>query len=131
MFFNEAEKNQRPNLKEPDIEEITYKRKRSRGINNKKFESPPVEIIEYDIAEYEKKVLPKSNLGKAIRYCLNQWEKLKVYLEDGEIELSNNKAERAVKPFIIGRKNWLFSKSPHGAKASSIVETAKANSLVP
>lgn len=85
--------------------------------------------------EYKEKVLPKSNLGKAINYCLNQWSKLETFLKDGEIELSNNRAERAIKPFVIGRKNWLFSKSPHGATASaiiySIVETAKANDLNP
>ncbi len=85
--------------------------------------------------EYKEKVLPKSNLGKAINYCLNQWTKLETFLKDGEIELSNNRAERAIKPFVIGRKNWLFSKSPHGATASaiiySIVETAKANGLNP
>ncbi|KAB3526305.1 IS66 family transposase [Alkaliphilus serpentinus] len=81
------------------------------------------------------KVLPKSGLGKAITYCLNQWNKLETFLKDGSIEISNNRAERAIKPFVIGRKNWLFSKSPNGAAASaiiySIVETAKANNLSP
>lgn len=80
-------------------------------------------------------VLPKSSLGQAIKYCLNQWSKLVVFLEDGRLEISNNRAERAIKPFVIGRKNWLFSKTPKGAKASaiaySIVETAKANGLSP
>lgn len=85
--------------------------------------------------EYKPKVLPKSNLGKAINYCLNQWSKLAIFLENGEIELSNNRAEKSIKSFLIGRKNWLFSKSPHGATASaiiySIVETSKANNLNP
>jgi len=80
-------------------------------------------------------VLPKSSLGKAIKYCLNQWPKLEAYLLDGRLEISNNRAERAIKPFVIGRKNFLFSKSPKGATASaivySIVETAKANHLSP
>ncbi len=57
------------------------------------------------------------------------------YLEDGNIEMSNNLAERAIRPFTVGRKSWLFSGSPKGAKASatvySIVETAKANNLDP
>ncbi|RBP35333.1 IS66 family transposase [Garciella nitratireducens] len=81
----------------------------------------------------EKQVLPKSNLGKSINYCLNQWDKLIAFMLDGRIEISNNRAERAIKPFVIGRKNFLFSKSPKGAQASaitySIIETAKANNL--
>lgn len=81
----------------------------------------------------EKQVLPKTSLGKAIHYCLNQWGKLTSFMLDGRIEISNNRAERAIKPFVIGRKNFLFSKSPKGATASaivySIIETAKANNL--
>jgi len=82
-----------------------------------------------------RQVLPKSSLGTAIQYCLNQWPKLTVHLEDGRLDLSNNRAERAIKPFVIGRKNWLFSNTPRGASASatiySIVETAKQNGLSP
>lgn len=81
----------------------------------------------------EKQVLPKSALGKAIGYCLKQWPKLEAFILDGRLEISNNRAERAIKPFVIGRKNFLFSKSPRGATASAItysmIETAKANSL--
>jgi len=80
-------------------------------------------------------VPPKSALGKALAYSLNQWPKLIRYLEDGQLNIDNNRAERAVKPFVIGRKNWLFSNTTSGAHASSvlysIVETAKANNLVP
>nr|WP_278320191.1 IS66 family transposase [Garciella nitratireducens] len=50
----------------------------------------------------EKQVLPKSNLGKSINYCLNQWDKLTAFMLDGKIEISNNRAERAIKPFVIG-----------------------------
>ncbi len=82
-----------------------------------------------------KQVLPKSTLGLAIAYCKNQWTKLEAFLLDGRLEISNNRAERAIKPFVIGRKNWLFSNTPKGAKASaiiySIIETAKANDLNP
>ena len=53
-------------------------------------------------------VPPKSSLGKAIIYSLNQWSKLNRYLEDGRLHIDNNRAERAIKPFVIGRKNWLF-----------------------
>src|SRR6059058_577289 len=77
----------------------------------------------------EQKVLPKSALGKAITYCLNQWDKLVAFLEDVRLEIDNNRSERSIKPVIIGRKNWLFSNTPQGARASaiiySIVETAK------
>ena len=83
----------------------------------------------------ERQVPPKSALGTAIQYCLNQWGKLTTVLEDPSLDLSNNRAERAIKPFVIGRKNWLFSNTPKGASASatiySIVETAKQNGLSP
>lgn len=80
-------------------------------------------------------VLPKTKLGEAITYLSNQWVKLIRYLEDGRLSIDNNRAERAIKPFVIGRKNWLFSQTDNGANASSalysIIETAKANGLVP
>ena len=80
-------------------------------------------------------VLPKGLLGKAIGYALGQWPLLTTFLEDGHLELDNNKAENAIRPFVIGRKNWLFSGSPRGAEASatlySLIETAKANALEP
>ena len=81
------------------------------------------------------RVLPKSAFGLALTYCLNQWDKLKAFLQDGRLELDNNRAERSIKPFVIGRKNFLFSNTPRGAKASatiySVVETAKENGLNP
>jgi transposase len=81
------------------------------------------------------RVLPKGLLGKAITYSLNQWEKLNVFLQDGRLEIDNNRSERSIKPAVIGRKNFLFSNTPRGAKASamiySVVETAKANGLKP
>ena len=80
-------------------------------------------------------VLPKTKLGEAITYLNNQWLKLVRYLEGGQLNIDNNRAERAIKPFVIGRKNWLFSQTANGAKASaalySIIETAKANGLTP
>lgn len=73
--------------------------------------------------------------GAAIAYCLNQWDKLVVFLHDERLELDNNRSERSVKPLVIRRKNWLFSNTPRGAKASatiySIVETGKENGLGP
>ena len=80
-------------------------------------------------------VLPKTKLGEAITYLGNQWPKLLRYLENGRLNIDNNRAERAIKPFVIGRKNWLFSLTDNGANASatlySIIETAKANGLTP
>jgi len=81
------------------------------------------------------KALPKSLLGKAIHYTLRLWPQLVVYLEDGHIPIDNNPAENAIRPFVIGRKAWLFSGSPRGARASgmlySLIESAKANDLEP
>ena len=79
-------------------------------------------------------VLASNPLGKAIKYTLGQWPKLIRYIDDGHLSIDNNRAERAIKPLVIGRKNWLFSNTPNGADASamlySIVETAKANGLI-
>ena len=81
------------------------------------------------------RVLPKSAFGQAITYCLKQWDKLNAFLLDGRLKLDNNRGERSIKPFVIGRKNWLFSNTPRGAKTSatvySIVESAKENGLNP
>jgi len=80
-------------------------------------------------------VLPKSLLGKAVTYCLNQWTFLCNFLLNGQLEISNNVGERAIRPFVIGRRNWLFSNTPKGASSSavifSLVETAKANNCKP
>jgi transposase len=97
--------------------------------------APILETIKAWLDEKEKKTLPKGLLGKAIGYALGQWPILSTFLEDGHLEIDNNKAENAIRPFVIGRKNWLFAGSPRGAEASallySLIETAKANSLEP
>ena len=78
-------------------------------------------------------VLKGSKLADAITYSVNQKKTLCTFLEDGRIELSNNRVENTLRPFCVGRKGWLFSDTTKGAKASafvySIVETAKANNL--
>ena len=80
-------------------------------------------------------VPPKSLTGKAMSYLATDWPRLVRYLEDGRVEISNVLCENAIRPFVIGRKNWLFSDTPDGAHASaklySIIETAKANGLEP
>lgn len=79
--------------------------------------------------------LPKGLLGKALAYLDKNWSKLTVYVEDGRLSIDNNPAENAIRPFVVGGKNWLFSASVPGAKASanlySLIETAKANGLDP
>jgi transposase len=78
---------------------------------------------------------PKGLLGKAVTYTLNQWHRLVGYIEDGNLSIDNNMAENSIRPFVLGRKNWLFSGTPEGAQASallySLIETAKANKLEP
>lgn len=80
-------------------------------------------------------VPPKSALGEAMGYLNSQWPRLIRYLEDGRLEIDNNGIENAIRPFVIGRKGWMFSDSVRGVKSSanlySIIETAKANDLEP
>ena len=80
--------------------------------------------------------VPRNSLTyQAMQYTLNQWELLIGYLADGRLHISNALAENAIRPFAVGRKNWLFADTPRGAKASatvySLIETAKANGLEP
>ena len=79
--------------------------------------------------------VPKSGLGKAVYYALEQWKYLERYILDGRLEISNNRAERSIKPFVIDRKNFLFANTVKGARGSavmfSIIETAKENGLNP
>lgn len=79
------------------------------------------------------KILPKSPLGKAVFYTLNHWEALKTYLYDGRLDIDNNLSERAIKPFVIGRKNWLFCGNEAGALAGavlfSLIETCKHHQI--
>ena len=78
---------------------------------------------------------PETALGKALVYLTNQWNYLSVYIEHGDYPIDNNPAENAIRPFVLGRKNWLFSNSTRGAKASanlySLIETAKAHQVEP
>ena len=80
-------------------------------------------------------VLPKSALGKAIQYILNQWDRLQVYLTDGRLEIDNNLVENAIRPVALGRKNYLFAGSHDSARRAaivySIVSTAKLQGIEP
>jgi transposase len=94
-----------------------------------------IEKLEVWLTKSLNQVPPKTAIGKALIYLNRQWPKLTVFLTDGRIPLDNNPAENAIRPFVIGRKNWLFSQTPKGAHASarlySLIETARANGIEP
>ena len=81
------------------------------------------------------RVSPSSLTGEALKYLKGQWPKLERVIDDGRLALDTNAVERCIRPFVIGRRNWLFADTPKGASASanlySLVETAKANGLEP
>lgn len=97
--------------------------------------APIIERFHAWLMALEPKVVPKSLLGKAVHYTLGQWPKLTTFLTHGDVPLDNNRCENAIRPFVVGRKGWLFSDTVKGAIASanlySIVETAKANGVEP
>jgi len=96
---------------------------------------PLLKQIRELLEELAPKTPPQGLLGKAVEYALDLWDRLERYTEDGRLRPDNNLAENAIRPFVVGRKNWLFSASPRGAEASaaiySLIETAKANNLEP
>ena len=96
---------------------------------------PVLENLKQWLDKHRSRVAKDSLTGKAMTYLHNQWEKLTVYITDGQLRISNILAENAIRPFAIGRKAWLFSDSPAGANASavhySLIETAKLNGLEP
>lgn len=100
-----------------------------------KVSRPVVEKIGELLEKHRHSIAPKSLTGKAISYTIDLWPKLSVYLDNPIVPIDNNLVENAIRPFVVGRKNWLFSGSPNGAHASaaiySIIESAKANGLEP
>jgi hypothetical protein len=96
---------------------------------------PILDRLRHWLDESLPQVPPSTAAGKALNYLNNEWSKLIGYLDDGRLEIDNNLAENAIRPFVIGRKNWLFSNTVAGVKASanlySLIETAKANGLEP
>lgn len=117
---------------ERELQDVTPEERYQKRIEH----SRPVLYAFRDWLKYQTpRVLPKSALGQAIQYCRNQWDKLEGFMKDGRLEIDNNRSERSIKPFVIGRKNWLFANTAKGAGASatiySVVETAKENGLNP
>jgi transposase len=100
-----------------------------------KQELPVLEAFWSWADSLQRQVPPKSAIAEALNYAQNQKAGLMNYLKDGHCAISNNLAENSIRPFTIGRKNWLFNGSPKGAAASaavySLIETAKANGLNP
>jgi len=96
---------------------------------------PLVEDFFAWIRELNPRISEKTKTGAGFKYCLNQEEYLKYFLEDGEVPMDNNAAEQAIRGFCIGKKNWVMIDTVTGAKASAIIysiaETAKANNLNP
>jgi len=116
-------------------DELKGLRAEDRKVKRLELELPVLGAFWAWVDETLPKVLAKSKMGKALQYANNHKKWLMTYLEDGNCSISNNLAENSIRPFTLGRKNWLFSSSTAGADASaavySIVETAKANGLNP
>lgn len=106
-----------------------------RFIGRQERSLPILEQLKSWLDKTHSQVTPQSVLGKAVLYLANNWNRLERYVEAGHLPIDNNLAERAIKPFVIGRKAWLFSDTPKGATASaqiySLVETAKVNGQEP
>ena len=100
-----------------------------------RLSQPILSELKLYLDEKASKVPTQSPIGKAISYTRQRWQYLITYLQDGRYEIDNNRTERAIKPFVCGRNNWLFSNSVEGAHASarlfSLIETAKAHQLNP
>ena len=101
----------------------------------KKEAFPVLDEFRLWLARTGPEIVPSSRTGRAIAYTLKEWDKLIRYLDADFLTPDNNEIERAIRPFVIGRKNWLFSNTPRGAHASaamySLIESAKANKIEP
>ena len=103
-------------------------------VKKRKEKSEPMLKKFYDWVNLtSQKYITNEKLRKALTYAQNQKENLCKFLEDGRIPLTNSRAERAIRPFAVHRKNWLFADSVEGAKANavyySLIESAKVNNL--
>jgi len=146
-FFEASKASKKPKSAE---EGIKYIRKlyyienemRSQFSKEKEFITQRKKHAEPILADFKQwlikrslEVPPTLLLGKAISYSLSQWDKMVTYLESYHLTPDNNACENAIRPFVLGRKNWLFNQSPQGAESScgmySLIETAKQNGLVP
>ncbi|MEB3701818.1 IS66 family transposase [Candidatus Bealeia paramacronuclearis] len=117
---------------EKDAKEAQYPPDKIQKLRQEKAK-PILEKFKVLLKEHKKVIVPKSPLGQAVGYVLRQWGPLTEYLNDGRLDIDNNMAERAIRPFAVGRKNWLFMGNVKGALASaviySLIETCKANGV--
>ena len=101
----------------------------------KKLSEPILEKFKSWLDKKAIHIASSTPVGKAVEYTLGQWDKLIAYLDCAFLTPDNNACENAIRPFVIGRKNWLFSGCPEGAKSSSglysLIETAKQNNVNP
>jgi hypothetical protein len=115
--------------------EMEYESFEERFEIRSKASKPVLEKFKGWLISVQPLIAPKSATGRAVAYALNQWKYVERYLLDGCIEISNNRCERSVKPFVINRKNFLFAQSVAGARAAavlqSLTEAAKENALNP
>jgi len=107
--------------KEADEQKLSFE---ARYLLRQKESRPVLEKIKGLLDEAINRTPPKGLLGQAIGYALNQWERLERYTEDGRLRPDNNMAENAIRPFVIGRKNWLFSGSPQEGPGQARLFTA-------
>jgi transposase len=109
-----------------DEEFVTERRRRA---------EPKLEEFKQWLTKKNDTVVPSTLVGTAVRYTLSEWDHLVRYLDIAALTPDNNAAENAIRPFVLGRKNWLFSGSPEGADAScalySLIETARNNGFNP
>lgn len=107
----------------------------ARHLARQKFSTPVLAELHAWLEKTQPLITPKSALGTALAYMANLWSRLTVYTQRGDLPIDNNRCENAIRPFVIGRKAWLFSDTPAGAHASaviySLVQTAKVNGLEP
>jgi transposase len=117
---------------ERDLKEMTDEQ---RFAGRQEQSLPVLTQLKSWLEKTQPQITAQSALGKAVNYLASNWSRLERYIEAGFLPIDNNAAERAIKPFVIGRKAWLFSDTPKGAAASaqiySLVETAKANGQEP
>lgn len=147
-YFNQARKASKKNSTAgKGLEKIRKlykieKELRAQNLSAQEFQKKRAELVQpvFDdlkawLDSTNGKVPPKSLTGKAITYALNQWHKLIRYIESPYLTPDTNHVENAIRPFTVGRKNWLFAGSPRGAFASamlySLIQTAKASDLNP
>ena len=115
---------------EQDAKEQSAARRRDARVQRS---APVLAQIEALVASHQHTALPQSALGKALHYTAGQWSKLTRYVQDGRWPIDNNACENAIRPFVIGRRNWLFCDTPAGAQASanlySLLQTCRVNGI--